>query len=202
LLQHIRCVQFAEIGILKLLNFSLTIKKTVMKTTLILGAISVSFFLIISGFKKNEKMVNSVDIGVVVSDLQRSLTFYTTVLGMEQIDTWHASKEMSTTYGVNSGKAFDIINLKLDCDGYVLKYKLNNTPVNKLKDSTVNNENEKYAFEKLGTRYLTINVKSIDPFIERIKANQIKYKLVTFPDGWRVVLVHDPDGALLEIAGN
>ncbi len=173
-----------------------------MKTILTLGAATISFFFVISGFKKNERMVNTVDMGVVVSDLKRSLHFYTKVLCMQQSGTWHSSKEMSTTYGVNSGKAFDIINLTLDCEGYVLKYKLNNTPGNKPKDSTLNKKVKNYGFEKLGTRYLTINVENVDPFIERIKANHIKSKLVTFPDGWRVVLLHDPDGALLEIAGN
>jgi catechol 2,3-dioxygenase-like lactoylglutathione lyase family enzyme len=173
-----------------------------MKRLLTLGVISLSLFIIIAAFMKKGSTVNTVDIGVVVSDLERSLKFYTDVLGMEQIDTWHASKEMSTTYGVNSGKPFDIINLKLNCDGYVLKYKLNYTPGNKPKDSTINSQVENYGFEELGTRYLTINVKNLDPFIERIKANHIKSKLVTFPNGWRVVLVHDPDGALLEIAGN
>jgi len=173
-----------------------------MKTFLALGAAALLLFVIFSGFKKEENIVNSVDIGVVVSDVERSLNFYTNVLGMEQVDTWHSSKEMSTTYGVNSGKAFDVINLKLDCDGYVLKYKLNNTPGNKPKDSTINSEGENYGFEKVGTRYLTINVKNVDPFIERIKKMNIKFKLVTLPTGYRVVLLHDPDGALLEIGSN
>ncbi len=171
-----------------------------MKTISFLGTLAVLFFVIICGFKKNDNMVNTVDIGVVVSDLQRSLNFYTNVVGMEQVDTWHATKEMSKAYGVNSGKAFNIINLKLDCNGYVLKYKLNNTPGNTPPDSTVTNESEIYTFEKLGSRYLTINVKNIDPFIERIKKNKIKFKLVTLSNGYRVVLLHDPDGALLEIA--
>ena len=181
--------------------FIQSIKQTNMKRLLTLAVFSLSFFVIISAFRKKGNTVNTVDIGVVVSDLESSLKFYTEVLGMEQIDTWHASKEMSTTYGVNSGKPFDIINLKLNCAGYVLKYKLNNTPGNKPKDSTLNNQVENYGFEKLGTRYLTINVNNVDPFIERIKANHIKFKLVTFPDGWRVVLVHDPDGALIEVGG-
>ncbi len=77
-----------------------------MKTLLIIGAVSLSFSIIISGFKKNENRVNTVDVGVVVSNLERSLNFYTNVLGMEQTGTWHSSKEMSTAYGVNSGKSF------------------------------------------------------------------------------------------------
>jgi catechol 2,3-dioxygenase-like lactoylglutathione lyase family enzyme len=173
-----------------------------MKALLTLGAVSLSLVIIFSGFKKDENPVTTVDVGVIVSDLEKSLNFYTKVLGMEQTGTWQASKEMSTSLGINSGKAFNIIDLKLDCQGYVLKYKLNNTPGNILKDSTIKSESENYSFEKLGTRYLTINVKNVNPFIERIKRMNIKYKLVTLPNGRRVVLLHDPDGALLEIGGD
>jgi catechol 2,3-dioxygenase-like lactoylglutathione lyase family enzyme len=150
--------------------------------------------------RKNENMVYSVDVGVNVSDSVRSLAFYTKVLGMKRIGTWHASREMSAMAGVNSGRAFDVIDLNLMCDGYILKYKLNQTENNT--DTTTDRESQTYSFEKLGARYLTINVKSVDPFLERIKENNIKYKLVTLPNERRVVLLHDPDGALLEISGN
>lgn len=172
-----------------------------MKRLLVLVIVILSVLIITLAFKENESVVKTVDVGVVVSDMERSLDFYINVLRMEQTGTWHSSREMSTTYGVNSGKAFDIIDLRLDCEGYVLKYKLNKTEGNILKDSTTSSSTELYSFEKIGTRYLTINVKSVDPFIKRIKENNIKFKLVTFPDQYHVVLLHDPDGALLEISG-
>jgi catechol 2,3-dioxygenase-like lactoylglutathione lyase family enzyme len=171
-----------------------------MKKLLFLVTVCLSVLTIGLGFKKNESMVNTVDVGVVVSDTVRSLAFYTKVLGMKRISTWHSSREMSTTYGVNSGRAFDVIDLNLDCEGYVLKYKLNKTEGNIQKDTISSSVTESYGFENLGTRYLTINVKSVDPFIERMKEKNIKFKMVTLPNGYRVVLLHDPDGALLEIA--
>jgi catechol 2,3-dioxygenase-like lactoylglutathione lyase family enzyme len=173
-----------------------------MKALLTVAIASLFLFILISGFRKEEITVNAVDVGVVVSDLEKSLTFYTRVLGMEQTGTWHSSKEMSTAYGVNSGKAFDIIDLKLPCKGYVLKYKLNNTPGKKAKDGTLYGNSESYGFEEPGTRYLTINVKDVNQFIVRIKENNIKFKLVILPTGRRIILVRDPDGALLEIASN
>lgn len=118
---------------------------------------------------------------------------------MERISTWHASKEMSVAAGVNSGRAFDVVNLNLVCKGYVLRYKLNQTKDNI--DTTASNTPQGYSFEKLGTRYLTINVENVDPFMKKIKENNIRFKLVTFPNGHRVILLHDPDGALLEISG-
>ena len=169
-----------------------------MTTFIRLGSVIISFFITLSAFNKNECKVNTVDVGISVSDTVRSLAFYTNVLGMKQIGTWHASKEMSEAAGVNSGRAFDVIDLNLKCDGYVLKYKLNHTEINN--NTTNRNESQSYSFEKTGTAYLTINVESVDPYIERIKANNIKFKMVTLPNGYRVVLLHDPDGILLEIA--
>ena len=154
----------------------------------------------ISGNRKNENVVYNVEIGVNVSDSVRSLAFYTKVLGMKRIGgTWNATKEMSAAAGVNNGRAFDVINLNLKCDGYTLKYKLNQTEGNN--DTTPGNVLQSYGFENVGARYVTINVANVDPFIERIKENDIKYHLVTFPNGRRVVLLHDPDGALIEIGG-
>lgn len=151
------------------------------------------------GNRKNENNVKFVQIGVNVSDTARSLAFYTKVFGMKRAGDWHASKEMATAAGVNSGRAFDLINLSLDCDGYVLSYKLNQTKGNF--DTSSTNTYRYYGFEKLGLGYLTFNVENVDPFIARIKENNIPFKLVTLPNGNRVVLLHDPDGAFLEING-
>ena len=142
-----------------------------MKNILLIGVLLMTSLTIIFGFKtKNNARVLTVDVGVVVTDLEESFDFYTNILGMEKTGTWQSSAEMSTKYGVNSGKAFDIINLKLDCDGYVLKYKLNKTEGNKQRGK-LKGENEYYGFEKISTRYLTINVESVDPFIDRIKSS-------------------------------
>jgi catechol 2,3-dioxygenase-like lactoylglutathione lyase family enzyme len=171
-----------------------------MKKLLIIALAFLSFLTVIFGFKENETMVKTLDIGVPVSDLERSFDFYTNILGMEKTGTWEATRELSANLGINSGKAFNIINLTLECDGYVLKYKLNKTEGNEHKDKTKADTSENYGFEELGSIYLTINVKSVDPFIERINDHNIKYKMVVLPNGYRVVLLRDPDGVLIEIA--
>lgn len=163
---------------------------------------SLLLLLGIYGFNRTGKEIETIEIGVVVSDMEKSLEFYTRVLGMEYRDTWHASEELVKSAGANHGKAFDIANLTLECDGYELNYKLNNTPGNISEDTRFANEKDYYGFEKLGTRYLTFNVKNIDPFLERIQCMQLNYKLVVLPNGRRVILIHDPDGALLEIASD
>ena len=61
-----------------------------MTTFISLGSVIISFFITLSAFNKNECKVNTVDVGISVSDTVRSLAFYTNVLGMKQIGTWHA----------------------------------------------------------------------------------------------------------------
>jgi len=167
-----------------------------MKRTIILAVACLSF-LFISFSSEDEDKIQFVEIGVNVADTARSLAFYIKVFGMKRVGYWHAPAEMTASAGVNSGKAFDLVILSMECDGYMLNYKLNQTENNK--DAIPANEPGYYGFEKAGLGYLTFNVKNVDPFIERIKANNIQYKLVLLPNFPRVVLLQDPDGTLLEI---
>ncbi len=65
-------------------------------------------------------MVNTLDMGVPVSDLDRSYEFYTQILGMEKTETWEATGELSKELGINKGKAVNI-KKKLDCDGIMIE---------------------------------------------------------------------------------
>ena len=171
-----------------------------MKKQLIIIGSLIFVSTIIYGFKKITSPAEVMSIGVIVSDLDESYKFYTDILGMEKEDTYHMSSETSTKYGINSGKEFNIINLRMKCDGYSLKYKLNKTTGNS-PEIPFSNENEYYGFEKIGANYFSIDVKNVEPYIERLNRNNIKYKLLIFPNDWKVILVHDPDGVLLEIRG-
>lgn len=64
------------------------------------------------------------DIGLVVSDLEKSLDFYTNVIGMTKVSTYHFSGENAKLAGLTDGKALDIINLKLNDEPGAPGYKL------------------------------------------------------------------------------
>ncbi|WP_163382057.1 VOC family protein [Cyclobacterium sp. SYSU L10401] len=165
----------------------------------IMGILIFAIF-IIYGFKSLTSPVEVMSIGVIVSDLDESYKFYTDIIGMVKEDRYHQSSETSTKYGVNSGKEFNIINLRMQCDGYSLKYKLNKTKGD-LPEIPFSNENEYYGFERIGSSYFSIDVKNVEPYIERLDKNHIKYKLAVLPNDRKIILVHDPDGVLLEIRG-
>lgn len=173
-----------------------------MKKQLIIIGTLFLVLTIVYGFNKITSPVEVMSIGVIVSDLDESYKFYTDIIGMEKEDTYHQSSELSTKYGVNSGKEFNIINLRMDCDGYSLRFKLNKTEGN-LPEIPFNNENEYYGFEKIGTSYFSIDVNDVESYKERLDQNNIKYKYLVIPEwnNYKVILVHDPDGVLLEIRG-
>jgi catechol 2,3-dioxygenase-like lactoylglutathione lyase family enzyme len=167
--------------------------------TLLIAGLILSV-VIICGFRSLNSPVHEMSIGVIVSDLDKSYDFYTKIIGMtdQERTTYHQSSETSTKYGVNSGKEFNIARLKLKCDGYNMLFKLNKT-VDNLPDKPFSNENDYYGFEKIGSSYYSIDVKDVDPYIERLEENNIKHMVARLPNDYIVVLVHDPDGIMLEI---
>jgi len=63
----------------------------------------------------------------------------------------------------------------------------------------------KYIQDDNGVQYVTIYVKNMDPFLERIKANNVKLLGETPTEcceGKRFVLIQDPDGNFIELIGD
>ena len=134
------------------------------------------------------------DIGVVVSDLEKSLDFYTNVVGMTKVGTYHFSGENAKTAGLTDGKALDIIALKLNDEPGAPIYKL--TKIQDVKSAPLTN-----SFNP-GLRYISIFVKDLEPYLKRIKERNIpllsKVNPMVAPEGYKAIVLQDPDGALLE----
>ena len=156
------------------------------------------FLVFILGFQREEKNdsgITGMQVGVVVSDLEKSLDFYTNVIGMTKVSTWHGDAELITEAGLTDGKAVDVINLKLNGEPGNPEYK-----ITKIQD--VKSEPLSKPFRP-GLRYLSIVVKDLDPYLKRIKERNIKLlsktNPLTGPGGFKVIVLQDPDGALLEL---
>lgn len=147
--------------------------------------------------KENDFLSRPMDVGIVVSDLQKSLDFYTKVIGMTEVGPWHVTPEISKSAGFTDGKAVDIINLKLNDEPGAPQYKL-------AKIQGVESETLPHSFRP-GLRYLTIRVEDIEPYLKRIKEHNTKLwgdSPLDFPEyDYSVLILQDPDGAMLEIAG-
>lgn len=170
--------------------------KTIPYALFIIVLLSV-FFLGFNQTKKNEFNSRPMDVGIVVSDMQKSLEFYTKVIGMTELGPWHVTPEISKSAGFTDGKAVDIINLKLNDEPGAPQYKL-------AKIQGVESETLSHSFRP-GLRYLTLRVGDVAPYLNRIKEHNIELwgdSPLDFPEyDYSVLILQDPDGAMLEIAG-
>ena len=139
---------------------------------------------------------STIGIGVVVSNLERSLSFYTNVIGMKKVGSFDINEEFGKRSGLTGGLPFHVDVLKLQDQPGATSWKLMSfgkepghpTPRN-IQDDT-------------GIQYITINVTSLEPFLERIKKHKIELlgdTPVPLGSDRQFVLIQDPDGTFIEL---
>lgn len=140
----------------------------------------------------------SISIGVVVEDLEKSLNFYTNVIGMVQVREFIVESDKSKRMGLSEGESFDIKVLKLENTENATELKLM-TFGRKAKHPSPN-----YIPDDNGIRYITIFVKSMKPLLKRMQEHGVKPlgETPTMLDEVRqFVLMQDPDGNFVEFIG-
>jgi catechol 2,3-dioxygenase-like lactoylglutathione lyase family enzyme len=141
---------------------------------------------------------STIGIGVVVSNLEQSLNFYTNVIGMKKVGGFDINEEFGKGSGLTGGLSFHVEVLKLQDQPGATSLKLMSfrkepghpTPRN-IQDDT-------------GIQYITINVTSLKPFLERIKKHKIQLlgdTPVPLGSDRQFVLIQDPDGTFIELIG-
>ncbi|WP_411031943.1 VOC family protein [Spongiimicrobium sp. 3-5] len=141
---------------------------------------------------------NTISIGLVASDLEESLKFYTEIVGLVETGGFSIDEAFGKSSGLTGGTPFDVKILKLEDD----------PSASELKIVTFNNEknmSEQHIQERNGMRYMTIFVKSLEPVIARITENNIPMlgdTPIKIGDGRGFVLVQDPDGVFVELIGH
>ena len=141
---------------------------------------------------------NVIHIGVVVEDLDKSIDFYTRIIGMVQAGGFNLNDDFAKRSGLNQGKGFQVVVLKLEDTPQATQWKLMSF------DKKAAHPSQKYVSDDTGMQYITINVKSLKPFIERFESNNIKMLGETpteINDKLSFILVQDPDGNFIEVIG-
>ncbi len=164
------------------------------------------FLLVISLFSvvitaqesTNEFARSAISVGVLVQNMNKSLEFYTQVVGMIQVREFSIDAEKAKRMGLTNGKEFDVKVLKLENVLNATEWKLVTfgRKTNFKKQKFIENEN--------GIRYATIFVKSMQPLLERIQKYGVKTygQTPTMLDETRqFVLLKDPDGNFIEFIG-
>ncbi len=167
-----------------------------MKTSLLL--ILVSSLIICPALAQSEYSSPRIDIGIVVSDLDRSMEFYQNVMGMKKVNLYDINSDFGLKSGLSGGIPFKAQVLKTDDTPDATEWKLMSF------DKAAQHPDQKWIQDDTGMQYATFIVKSLQPFLERIEEYNIRMlgETPTPIDEQRTfILIQDPDGIFIELIG-
>jgi catechol 2,3-dioxygenase-like lactoylglutathione lyase family enzyme len=147
----------------------------------------------------------TIDLGIVVRDLERSAAFYGEEgLGLSAKRPFSVPGEFCSKAGLTDGSGLDIKVFRPSAatPGTHTGVKLMQAP----KEAAASKNGT--ILEELGFSYLTIYVTHLDPILERLAKKGVKPLAEgptplpgQGPDGTLLALVPDPDGNLIELIG-
>lgn len=140
----------------------------------------------------------TIGVGVVVRDMDKSLDFYTNVIGMVETGSFEIAEDFSKKSGLAGGLTTRVRVLRLGRGEEATQWKLMSFGD---KAKPVQND---FIHSHAGMRYITIMVKDLTPILKRIKDRQIKLLGETpVPLGRdsHFALIQDPDGTFIELIG-
>lgn len=142
---------------------------------------------------------NVIDIGVIVSNLEKAAAFYKNALDFTELDGFAVPASMSKETGLTDGQAFKVRVFTAADKNKATKIKLMEFP--KAPPAKVDTT---YISSSLGFRYITIFINDTTASLARAKkagATVIKeaYPLAGGED--YLSLVRDPDGNIIELIG-
>lgn len=139
-----------------------------------------------------------ISIGVVVSDLDESVAFYTDVIGMKETGGFDVPGEFARKLGLTDNKTLNVKVLKLEDSPDAPQWKLMTF------GDSAKAQRSKHIDGFTGMQYITINVVDLTPFVKRLKKHGVKLlgeTPVELPNGKYLALVQDPDGTFIELIG-
>ena len=148
--------------------------------------------------KIQEFAKNTIQIGVVVEDLDKALDFYKNVLGMVEQPGFSVNADVAKRSGLSNGVPFDVAILKLEDSDEAQQWKVISF------GKKAKHAKPTYMSDDNGMRFCTLFVKSMKPFLERFKKHEVKLlgeTPIALSGGRQLVLVQDPDGNFFELIG-
>lgn len=171
-------------------------------------ALSLVFFLSSPVLAQDEKPAEfartTIDLGVVVSDLEKAVPFYTDGIGFTEVEGFTVPADWCAKVGLTDQQKLDIRVFVLGEGESATKLKLMEVPGvdSKKADNT-------HIHSQLGYSYLTIYVADINATLDRLTKAGIEPVSEGgavplpegFPEGVFLALVKDPDGNIIELIG-
>ena len=167
---------------------------------MIAGLFIVSFAFQAAHSAEKDFSKKTINIGMIVSDLEKSMAFYKEVVGMVQVERTHfdVDGEFGKKSGLTDALGVHVEVLKLGKGKEATELKLMT-----FGDRPKKQENE-YIHSHTGVQYLTIFVTELKPILKRIQQHKVKLLGETpIPLGEKnhFVLIKDPDGTFVELIG-
>jgi lactoylglutathione lyase len=145
----------------------------------------------------------TIDLGTVVSDVEKSVAWYKDVIGFQEADGFDIPPGFAKQTGLTNNLPFHVHVLTLGKDEKATKLKLM-----QFKTSPGARVDQNYIHSTYGFRYLTIIVKDLNAAVERAAKHQVKPIAEGpqgLPDGFPqelgLAILRDPDGNFVELVG-
>lgn len=175
-------------------------------TSLNVSALAIMTVVLFAGAQNDAEKTFSdptMDLGIVVSDLDASVRFYTDVVGLEKTGAFAVGRDFCRAAGLTEGHDLNIQILSPNGDTAGTGVKLMSLPGVDSKKG-----DHRFIHSQLGFSYLTFHVTDIDAASARMKAagikaagrEQVRIPLET-PVPMFLTLIADPDGNLIELIG-
>ena len=140
-----------------------------------------------------------VDIGIVVSDLDKSAKFYTESLGMTEVKGFSVTGELGRKIGLIDNHPVDIrVFVPAETDAAT------RIKIMSFADAPGKAADQAFIHSTLGIRYLTFYVSSVDKTLERLAKTGVKpigETPISLGNDRRLIAVRDPDGNFIELVG-
>jgi catechol 2,3-dioxygenase-like lactoylglutathione lyase family enzyme len=152
---------------------------------------------------RSEFARTTIDVGMVVGDIDRAVKFYTDALGFKPAPGFTVAGNFAADAGLTSGAKLDIRVLVLGDGESATKLKLMQIAGERAKKS-----DNQFIHSQLGVRYLTIFVADTTAALARLEKAGVKpiaKTPVPVPEniakGLLLTIVRDPDGNMIELVG-
>jgi len=141
----------------------------------------------------------TMDLGMVVSDLDASLKFYTDIVGLTKTGGFSVPGSVCKQAGLTDGHDLNITILTPNGDSKGTNLKLMAVP-----DADSKASDNQYIHSQLGFSYLTFYVADLDAAIARAKSANVEFagaEATAVGGKNSLSLVRDPDGNIVELVG-
>lgn len=151
----------------------------------------------------DEFAAKSIDLGIVVADIQKSVDFYTKAIGMKEVQGFSVPGDFCREAGLTDGKRLDVRVLVLGEGSGASKIKLM-----QIEGVTPQKPKNEFIHSTFGFSYLTLGVTDTSAAVARLQKAGIKTIKKTplplpapLPSHIMLTMVRDPDGNLIELVG-